>query len=87
MIDDVLIFLKRHVIVLDAEKHEPDKSISIDGKTIFLNSNKKRIKNKIFEVIKKKLPYSVDDEEKKRNAFKLIKRYIDKIRQIQKKED
>jgi len=80
MNNEVLNFLKRYVFVLEPKENDPDLSIYIDGKTRFLNSNKKRIKKKIFEVIEEKYPYLVDDDDKKAKVFKTIKEYIDKIR-------
>ena len=80
MNNEVLNFLKRYIVILEPKPNDPDLSIYIDGKTRFLNSNKKRIKNKIFEVIEEKYPYLVDDDDKKAKVFKTIKEYIDKIR-------
>ena len=82
MNNEVLNFMKRYVVVIDPKKGDPDQSISINGKTRFLNSNKKRIKKKIFEVIEEKFPYLVDDEEKKGDVNKTIKTYIDLIREL-----
>lgn len=78
----VLNFLKRYIIILDPKPNDPDLSIYIDGKTRFLNSNKKRIKKKIFEVIEEKFSYLVDTKEKKGEVMKTIKTYIDSIRKL-----
>lgn len=67
---------------MDPKPNDPDLSIYIDGKTRFLNSNKKRIKKKIFEVIEEKFSYLVDTKEKKGEVMKTIKTYIDSIRKL-----
>lgn len=82
MNNEVLNFMKRYVIVVEPKKGDPDQSISINGKTRFLNSNKKRIKKKIFEVVEEKFPYLVDTREKKGEVMKTIKTYIDLVREL-----
>lgn len=72
--------MKRHFIVTDQKESNSERSIYIDGKSRFLYSNKKRIKRKIFEIIKEKIPQTVDTPEKISIAYKTIKDYINQVR-------
>lgn len=82
MNDELVIHIKRHIVITEPNNGEKDKSICIDGRCRYLNSNKKRIKKRIFEFIENKFTYLVDEEEKKKKAMKTIKTYIDLIRKI-----
>lgn len=79
---EVLNYMKRHFLITDVKEDVKTQSIYIDGKSRFLYSNKKRMKNKIFEVIESKFPFFVDTQEKKGEVMKTIKIYIDQIRRM-----
>lgn len=82
MNNELLNYIRRHFLITDPKEGEKDQTIHIDGKNRYLNSSKKRIKKKIFEVIEEKFPYLVDDEKKRSDVMKTIKTYIDLIRKV-----
>lgn len=80
--NEILIYMRRHFDIVKRENEFSRNTVSIyiDGKSRFLNSNKKRLKNKIYEIIENKFPHSVKTKDSSSKVMKTIKCYIDEIR-------
>lgn len=82
---EVFLYMKRHFTLSENDKLKQT-IIYIGEKNRYLFSNKKRIKNRIYEIIEKEFEGYVENREKKGIVMKTIKNYIDQIRNIKKGE-